>query len=783
MSETTLLKALFRRRVPQILGLYLGAAWIAIEFSDLIVDRYALSQTLVDFLLVLLASFVPTVSMLAWFHGAPGPDEWTRVEKIGIPLNFVLSIVLLALLFQGEELGATTTAVTVTDEDGQQVERVLAKPELRKRIAVFFLDNQSDDPELDWLQYGLTVALATDLGQSMFLNVWTPYREFESRGFTEFRKAGFADGLDVPMALMQSIAQEKRRDFFITGAFDKAGDQYTLQLDAYRTAGSGFVFSKRVSGPNIVLLADDLNRQLKEAIGLPEHDTRDKLGITGRAAESHAALRLAVLGMNAEHLDNDLEKAVEYWRQAVEIDPGFAMVHMKMAYAIFQLGDMEGASRAIRQALQHDYKLTDDSRFIAKALNYALRNELQKTLKVYEMWVELYPENTLARKYLAVGYTHYASRPRDALAQFELAYELDPGDDFLLLEMARLHELLGELDQAAARYELYAKENPEDPAAPLEMAAMLLNAGHLQSARENYERAELLAPERAAPLVGLADVAIREGRYEVAGEHLASAESVVRIPQQEARVIRGWIDYHQTRGQIGTMLDLVDRLYEVEKTYLQPINLMMMTHVQYASSYALAGEAERGSNVLARLQAGFEPPLDGLADVGFMQLWLAAGDADKGRDYVEKVDAFLQLMQQERYYYVIDMARGRLAELDGDIDKAVEFERQALDRFSQSLSSTEDENDRMRINLSLAQYLISADRLDEAQLVLDDYLHSHPAHPIANLQLARLERARGNDEKAQEALKIALDAYVDADDAYPPAVEATRLAAALGQSG
>ena len=123
MSEKTLLKALFHRRVPQILGLYLGAAWIAIEFSDMIVDRYGLGQTLVDFLLVLLASFVPTVLMLAWFHGAPGRDEWTRVEKIGIPLNILLCIGLLVVLFRGEELGATTTTVTVTDEEGQQVDR------------------------------------------------------------------------------------------------------------------------------------------------------------------------------------------------------------------------------------------------------------------------------------------------------------------------------------------------------------------------------------------------------------------------------------------------------------------------------------------------------------------------------------------------------------------------------------------------------------------------------------------------------------------------------------
>jgi len=78
MSAETLIKALMHRRVPQILGLYLGGAWVAIEFSNMIAQRFALSQTLVDFLLVLLASFVPTVLMLAGVRVGGTPYLPTR---------------------------------------------------------------------------------------------------------------------------------------------------------------------------------------------------------------------------------------------------------------------------------------------------------------------------------------------------------------------------------------------------------------------------------------------------------------------------------------------------------------------------------------------------------------------------------------------------------------------------------------------------------------------------------------------------------------------------------
>ena len=36
-----------------------------------------------------LISILPSVVILAYFHGAPGKDEWTRVEKFGIPINIL----------------------------------------------------------------------------------------------------------------------------------------------------------------------------------------------------------------------------------------------------------------------------------------------------------------------------------------------------------------------------------------------------------------------------------------------------------------------------------------------------------------------------------------------------------------------------------------------------------------------------------------------------------------------------------------------------------------------
>ena len=120
-----LVRTLVERRVPHILALYVGASWGIIEFVNFAVDEFVLSPHWTRVALVAVLLLLPTVLMLAWFHGKPGKDadEMPRAEKIGIPANIVLCAGVLWLLFGGEDLGAATTSVTVETEDGEIVER------------------------------------------------------------------------------------------------------------------------------------------------------------------------------------------------------------------------------------------------------------------------------------------------------------------------------------------------------------------------------------------------------------------------------------------------------------------------------------------------------------------------------------------------------------------------------------------------------------------------------------------------------------------------------------
>ena len=93
------LNEILKRRIPQILGSYFIAGSSLILFIDWLVSRYGISEYYVTLVMFGILSIIPSVLILAYFHGAPGKDEWTQVEKIGIPINILfIGIMILYLI-------------------------------------------------------------------------------------------------------------------------------------------------------------------------------------------------------------------------------------------------------------------------------------------------------------------------------------------------------------------------------------------------------------------------------------------------------------------------------------------------------------------------------------------------------------------------------------------------------------------------------------------------------------------------------------------------------------
>ena len=95
MLNKYMIKELLKRRVLQINGSYFIASTSMILFLDWLKINYGLPKDYITLALFGIISILPLVIILAYFNGAPGKDQWIRIEKVGVPLDiffFVLVI-------------------------------------------------------------------------------------------------------------------------------------------------------------------------------------------------------------------------------------------------------------------------------------------------------------------------------------------------------------------------------------------------------------------------------------------------------------------------------------------------------------------------------------------------------------------------------------------------------------------------------------------------------------------------------------------------------------------
>ena len=101
MSNKSFIKTLLERRIPHILGSYLVAGTSLILFIEYLVSKYQFPSHYPTLALFALIGILPSVLIIAYFHGAPGKDEWTKVEKVGIPINVLF---IACVLFFGDSI-------------------------------------------------------------------------------------------------------------------------------------------------------------------------------------------------------------------------------------------------------------------------------------------------------------------------------------------------------------------------------------------------------------------------------------------------------------------------------------------------------------------------------------------------------------------------------------------------------------------------------------------------------------------------------------------------------
>ena len=140
-----------------------------------------------------------------------------------------------------------------------------------------------------------------------------------------------------------------------------------------------------------------------------------------------------------------LEKAGEYYFDAVNIDPGFASAHHKLGYVLERLGNSRGAEDRYRTAIALQPQLIPANIGLAR-IHFLNRMDFVAidTLKQVLVWE---PANLESRLYLARVY-QANGRLKVALESLQSGLEYNSESLALRLEIGKINQLLGNSNQA-----------------------------------------------------------------------------------------------------------------------------------------------------------------------------------------------------------------------------------------------------------------------------------------------------------------------------------------------
>lgn len=767
------------RRIFPAVGVYVAGSWVLIEILDRLVERYLLSPYLTDIVFWGLYSLIPAVMLIAWTHGRPGKDKATRFEKVGVPINLIATLGLLITVFGDKDLDLAATQITFDNELGQQETHYIPSETFRSRMAVFFWENVSGDPELDWLQYGITELLVQDLQQDPFILANSPWNNFGNGFYSRIRQAGFKDGLNVPRSLMRKIADRANRQYFVEGDLNKSADDYVVTVRVWDTQSMGQVAELTESGADLYSVIDRLSKDVRVALDVPESSSRiaEDLPLGETYGESESALRAYIQGLNARLFENDFTASNAFFAEAINIDPNFVLAWFLKAVNLVESGDLPGAKDALSTAQQLDYRLSSRDRTQLKSMIYRLSGDHEKHMSFLRLQAKVHDDATshlrLATMYMMTG------ELEDAKTEFLLALDRDALNVGIYLNMSTLERATGDMEAAISYARRYQEERPEDMHANIQLGDLLRDSGDLEAAADHYKQAQVLQNSPVRPTLKLALIAARKGDTRASRDYLVEAEGVAKTPADKVRVRQAAV---QLELRLGRIQEAIRQTYAQEEFLRQSQGLWEVTISLYTpliGSYLLVDDLDSARSALATANESLAPPMDKF--LGFSAASIQAREGDTGAAYAslqlaqEVVDQFqLKFLEPQ-----IQMVHAIVKEAEGDYESMAAHSLSAIAELERSVITSDLQIAIPQIYSEVAKAQILTNNLDAAERSIELGFRLDPSEPTLWVSKARLLQARNMSQLALASVNYALAIWADADEDYVLLKKAKALASEL----
>ena len=381
-------------------------------------------------------------------------------------------------------------------------------------LAVLPFENLSGDPEQEYFSDGITEEMISRLGnlQPERLGVIARTSAMAYKN-TKKHVDEIARELGVDYLLEGSVRRSPDR-VRITAQLIQARDQTHLWAENYeRVLADVFAVQSEVAEKVSASLALRLLPERRAALSRPPTESPE-------AHEAYVKGRYQWEKRGKE----SLEKSIEYFNQAIRIDPGYALAYAGLADSYWILGNhahvspreaFPKAKEAAQTALKIDKNLPEAH----VTLGGLARDEwdFRTSEKLLRRAVELNPNYAYAHQGLAFTLTFF-ERHDEAIAEIKLAQKLDPLAPRISANVGYLLYLARRYDDAIAELQKAIKMEPRHDATYVYLGLTYLQTREYGEAIAAFRQVRSLAKEDVFSAIMLGCALAASGRRSEAEE-------------------------------------------------------------------------------------------------------------------------------------------------------------------------------------------------------------------------------------------------------------------------
>ena len=310
-------------------------------------------------------------------------------------------------------------------------------------IAVLPFDNRSNDADTEYLSDGLAESLIYRLSQLPNLKVSPTSSVIRYKG------------KDTDVA---QIAKELEVDAVLSGRVSQRGDDLTISVELVDARTKKLIWAEQYDRKMADLLATqrEMATTIAQKLELKLSGNEAK-GITKKYTDNNEAYQLYLRGRYSfgKRTKEEMLRAIEFFRQAIKLDPKFALAHARISEAYGSmpaypyLSPKEAfpqAKAAAQKALEIDPMLAEAHTFLAYSLVIYDWNWAEGE-RSFKRAIELDPNNSAAHFRYGQIYLVPAGRLEEGTAEIKRGLDLESLDMNMGGTLAWAYMVAGQYDQ------------------------------------------------------------------------------------------------------------------------------------------------------------------------------------------------------------------------------------------------------------------------------------------------------------------------------------------------